>query len=89
MPTGQRTASSGPTQDREDAGGDTAVALRAAAAAVSVDDRHADALLSPALIAAGCTRAAAATHLVHVGAAPAVRSVPGVLLEPMAEATVL
>jgi GNAT superfamily N-acetyltransferase len=61
--------------------GDTSVGIY-------IDDRRVDADLGPVLAAAGCTRAAAETHLAHVGAAPEVRPVPGVLLEPMTEATV-
>src|SRR6266508_2272163 len=35
------------------------------AASIFVEDRRAEAILGPALVAAGCTRAAAETHLVH------------------------
>ena len=56
-------------------------------AGIFVEDRRADAIFGPALVAAGCTRAAAETHLVHVGAAPEVRPVPGVVPEPMTDAT--
>ena len=54
---------------------------------IYVDDRRTDATLGPALVAAGCTRVAAETHLVHLGAAPDVWPVPGVVLEPMTDAT--
>jgi GNAT superfamily N-acetyltransferase len=54
---------------------------------IYLDDRQADATFGPALVQAGCTKGTAVTHLVHVGAAPAVRSVPGVVLEPLTEAT--
>ena len=60
----------------------------AATVGIYLDDRRADAALGPALVAAGCTRAGAETHLVHVGATPAVRPLPGVVLEPMTEATI-
>ena len=60
--------------------GDTSVGIY-------VDDRQADATLGPALVAAGCKRGAAETHLAHVGRAPEVGPVPGVVLEPMTEAT--
>lgn len=60
-----------------------------ATAGIYLDDRRADAALGPVLVAAGCTRAGAETHLVHVGATPAVRPVPGVVLEPITEATIV
>ena len=56
---------------------------------IMVDDRQTDAVLGPALKAAGCTLLPAQTFLVHVGAAPEVRPVPGVTLEPMTDATVV
>jgi hypothetical protein len=54
-----------------------------------IDDQKRDARLGPALVAAGCQRGAAESHLAHVGATPAVRRVPGIILEPMTEASLV
>lgn len=54
---------------------------------IYLDDRQADGTLGSALVQAGCTKAAAMTHLVYVGAGPAVQPLPGVVLEPLTEAT--
>jgi ribosomal protein S18 acetylase RimI-like enzyme len=51
-----------------------------------VDDRRADALLGPALVAAGCSRGAAQAHLAHVGPAPESPAIPGLTIEPATEA---
>ncbi len=58
-----------------------------ASVGVYLDDHQADATLGPALVQARCTKGTTETHLVHVGAAPAVRPMPGIVLEPMTEAT--
>ena len=58
-----------------------------ASVGIYLDDRRSDATLGPALVQAGCTKGTAETHLVHVGAVPAVHPVPRVVLEPLTEAT--
>jgi GNAT superfamily N-acetyltransferase len=58
-----------------------------ASVGIYLDERQAEASVGPALVQAGCTKGTAETHLVHVGAAPAVRPVPGVVLEPLTAAT--
>lgn len=60
--------------------GDTSVGIY-------IDNRQLDATLGPALVAAGCGRGSEETYLAHVGAAPELRLVPGVVLEPMTEAS--
>lgn len=55
--------------------------------AIYFDDLQMDARLGPMLVAAGCKRGGAETHLVHVGPAPEVHRPPGVVLEPMTEAS--
>jgi GNAT superfamily N-acetyltransferase len=68
---------------------DVRASLRDVSVGLYLDDRRADALLGPALVAAGCRRAAAETHLVHIGDAPVVQPVPGVVLEPMTPTTIV
>jgi GNAT superfamily N-acetyltransferase len=58
-------------------------------AGIYTEGDAADALLGPALMAAGCLASAIQVHLAHVGDAPSVRPVPGLTLEPATDETIV